>query len=57
MFVVSFLSSLAIYFDGPIICKTVKYIDHWTTALGVDSALKSRLIDDWSAQNMNHDMS
>ena len=46
-------------FDRPIIYKTVDYIDNWTTALGVYLVLIyiiSRLIADWSVENMNLDV-
>jgi hypothetical protein len=46
-------------FDHPIIYKTVDYIDNWTIALGVCLVLisiDSRLIVNWSVDNMNPDV-
>jgi hypothetical protein len=45
--------------DHPIIYKKVDYIDNWTTVLGVYLVLisiVSRLIADWSVENMNLDV-
>ena len=51
---------LWIIFVCPIICNTVQYIHYRTTAswhvLGFDTQIFSRLITDWSVENMNMDV-
>ena len=50
--------NLSFIFGRPIICKTLKHIDHWHNRSRCVLCFKgfSRLITDWLVENVNPDM-